>query len=213
MEVDTQAIQKIEEDSRSLVELANAHNVQNQADADAANIILTKITAGISAAEKRRKSITGPLNESLRNINAMVKVAMGPVYEAKTRLTTRLMDWRAAEQRKIREEEERRAEEARKKDEMRHKVQESHEERGHKTHELEPTPVEEVAPLARRDTTKVQKRWDFEVVNSKTVPEEYKDVNTGRLRKAIFANRDEDGKPTIEIPGVSIFQKEVPVFA
>lgn len=194
--------------------MAERHKVKNQADADVANIILQKITAGLKMIEQKRKYFTSDLNQQLKKINNDFKQIKEPIEQAKTNLTNRLMAWRQAERERIAEQQRQAEEEARKRDEKRQKIQEAHAEKGHDIYELEPTTVAKPVPLEARDTTKVRKTWDFEVINEKAVPNEYKVVDTARIRKDIFAaERDGDGRPQIEIPGVNIFQKEIPVFA
>lgn len=164
--------------------------------------------------EDKRKSFTAPLNQSLREINGTFTKLKEPVEQAKRNLTQRLMDWRTVERERIAAEQRAAEEEARKRDEKRRKIQDFHAEQGHETHELEPTKVAEPVSLETRDTTKVRKQWTFEIFNEKDVPDEYKVVDTAKIRKDIFAaERNEEGRPQIEIAGVNIFQKEVPVFA
>jgi len=176
-------------------------------------MILTKLTAGLKMIEQKRKSFTAPLNKSLKEINNTFKQIKEPVEDAKRNLSQRLMDWRAAERQRIAEQQRKAEEEARKRDEKRRKIQESHAEKGHDTYELEPTKVEEPIPFEAQDTTKIRKQWDFEIINGSAVPDEYKVIDTAKIRKAIFSARDKEGIPQIEIPGVNIFQKEVPIYA
>lgn len=198
--MDTQAIQVMEQDSRGFIELAEAHVVQDQETADGANEILVRITTGLKEIEKKRKSFTQPLNQSLKEINATFKEITEPIVSAKNTLSSRLMAWRAAEQRRIREEQEK----AQREEERRRKIQEAHAAKGHQVKE-EITPVEKPMPFAVQDTTKIRSQWTYDVVEPGAIPREYLEVNSAAITKAVRAG-------VRDIPGVKIYQKEIPVF-
>lgn len=222
--VPVEAIRKIEQQRNGTITEATRCKVESQGDSDVANVILRKLTAGIRVVNERFHEILAPHNEAIRQTRALRSEILAPLETSKTNLTQRLMNWRAEEQRRITEEkrkveeENQRLEEKRQaEEERRRKIQAAHAAKGHETKPLEavpePEPVPEPVPLAATDTTKVRKVWDFEIINAEVVPDEYKVIDEKLIRKAIFANRDENGVPQIEIPGVNIFQKETPVFA
>lgn len=199
--MDTQEIQVIEKDSQSFIELAQNHIVQDQNSADAANDILVKITAGLKEIEKKRKSFTAPLNQSLKEINSSFKRITEPITAAKQALSQRLMSWRSAEQRRIREEQEK----ARREEERRRKIQEAHAAKGHNVSE-DITPVEKPMPFSVSDTTKTRLQWTYDILDESQIPRKYLVLDKGAITKAVHAGiRD--------IPGVKIYQKEVAVFA
>jgi hypothetical protein len=199
--MDTQAIQVIEQDGRGFIELAEAHVVQDQETADGANEILVRITAGLKEIEKKRKSFTQPLNQSLKEINATFKGITEPIMAAKNTLSSRLMSWRVAEQRRIREEQEK----AQREEERRRKIQEAHAAKGHQVKE-EITPVEKPMPFSVQDTTKTRSQWTYEIIEEGMIPREYLSVNSAAITRAVRAG-------VRDIPGVKIYQKEVPVYA
>ncbi len=192
----------------NLLAEANKYAIKNQENADEVNNILIRITAGLREVEKRRKERTGPINETLKLINGDFKRATESFNEAKRILTGKLMDWRA-EQRRLDQE---REEAARREEERRLKIQEAHKEAGHQVKETT-APVVRQPTFDTRDTTKTRKNWTFEITDLLKVPFDYLVVDPSAIRKAIrAAERDEEGRPVIEIPGVRIFASEVPVF-
>lgn len=197
----------------NLIELAERHQVQNEIDADAANTILTKITAGLREIEKKRKSFTAPLNQSLKQINDTFREIKEPIEQAKRNLSQRLMAWRTTERERIEAQRRQAEEEARKRDEKREKLQNYHESVGHDTTVLEPTSVQEPIPFEAKDTTKVRVNYDVKVINKQLVPEEYKMVDLARIRQLMFAAaRNESNEPIFNMPGIEVFTKEIPVY-
>lgn len=193
--------------------MAERHQVQNEIDADQANAILTKITAGLNEIEKKRKSFTAPLNQSLKQINDTFRNIRAPIEDAKRNLSQRLMSWRTAEREKIEAQRRQAEEEAHKRDEKREKLQDYHESVGHETTVLEPTTVQEPVPFEAKDTTKVRVNYDVKVINKQFVPEEYKTVDLTRIRKLMFAAaRNESNEPIFEMAGIEVFSKEIPVY-
>lgn len=198
--MDTQAIQVIEQDGQGFIELAKAHVVQDQETADDANEILVRITAGLNEIEKKRKSFTQPLNQSLKEINATFKGITEPIVAAKNTLSGRLMSWRAAEQRRIREEQEK----AQREEERRRKIQEAHAAKGHRIKE-EITPVEKPMPFSVQDTTKTRSQWTYDIIEEGVIPREYLSVNLAAITRAVRAG-------VRDIPGVKIHQKEIAIY-
>lgn len=204
-----EAIRKIEKERNGTIAEASALQVKSLSDSDLANVYLRKLTAAIKMVTTRFTEIMRPQNEALKQIRALKAEILTPLEIAKAELSNRLMSWRRDEQERIAKE---RAEAEAKRRE-REELEEKHRENGHKVPGPEPT-IEEPTPLAATDTTQVRNVWDFEVVDELAVPEEYKDVNLARIRKAMqAAPKDKDKTPQIEIPGVKFFKKEVPVYA
>lgn len=197
--MEQQEIQVIEQECMNYANLANVE-VTNQEDADNANEILKKLTAGLKEIEKKRKSFTQPLNQSLKEINSTFKKAVEPIENAKSELSKKLMTWRAAEQKRIAEEQEK----ARKEEERRRKIQEAHKAKGHEVKE-DITPVEKPMPFAVQDTTKTRTQWTYEIQDVSQIPREYLQVNGPAITKAVREG-------VRDIPGVKIYQKEIPVF-
>ena len=198
--MDQQEIQTIQSSGTELIAMANAHMVIDQSQADEANEILTKINFGLKQIEAKRTSFTAPLNQSLKEINASFKRMVEPVKYAKDELTARLMSWRRQEQARIDAE---RAK-AVKEEERRRKIQEAHAAKGHVVKE-DITPVLKPMPFSVNDTTKVQKRWTYEIEDSSIIPRDYMVVDGPAITRAI-----RDG--VRDIPGDKIFQKETAIF-
>lgn len=199
--MNTQEIQVIERDSHSFIELAQKHQVQDQSSADMANDILVKMTAGLKEIENKRKSFTAPLNQSLKEINNTFKTIMEPIEAAKDALSRRLMEWRASEQKRIRKEQEK----AFKEEERRRKIQEAHAAKGHQVSETI-TPVAKPMSFAVQDTTKTRTQWAYDILDEKQIPREYLIVDRIAITTAVrLGVRD--------IPGVKIYQKEIPIYA
>ena len=198
--MDPQEIQTIQTSGMALIDMANAHTVLDQSQADEANEILTKINFGLKQIEAKRTSFTAPLNQSLKEINASFKNMVGPIKFAKDELTSRLMAWRGQEQARIRAEREKAVRE----EERRQKIKDAHEAKGHKVKE-EITPVAKPMPFSVNDTTKIRKDWKHEIMDETHIPREYLMVNGPAITRAI-----RDG--VRDIPGVKIFQKETAVF-
>lgn len=198
--MDPQEIQTIQNNGVALTHMANAHMVQNQQQADEANEILTKLNHGLKLIEEKRKSFIDPINQARNEINSSFKKVVEPVKYAKTELTARLMTWRRQEQARIDAE---RAK-AVKEEERRRKIQEAHAAKGHAVKE-DITPVAKPMPFAVNDTTKVQKRWAYELEDEAKIPREYLTVNGPAITRAV-----RDG--VRDIPGVRIFQKETAIF-
>lgn len=208
---ETKAIQKIERASHNLVLVAQAQLVRSQTDADGANVILSNLSAGLKEAERQRKEITGPINAGLKKINEMVKKAIAPAKKAKEELSTRLLAWRAGEQKKRDEEQRAREEEARKKDEMRAKVQATHAAKGHETTELEPTEVEDVASIDETDETRTRKQLVCKVTDASKVPSDFVFNDLAYICRKM-CSQDEDDNFTGQImvaktdkPGLFLF--------
>jgi len=199
--MNTQELQVIEKDGRGFIELAKSHMVTDPPSADVANNILVKINSGLKEIEKKRLSFTAPLNQSLKEINATFKGVTEPIAQAKSELSQRLMSWRAEEQRRIFEEQEA----ARKEEERRRKIQEAHAAKGHKVNETI-TPVERPMPFSVQDTTRTRTQWTYDIVDESQIPREYLIIDkTGMMTAVRSGVRD--------IPGVKIYQKEVPIYA
>lgn len=155
--------------------------------------------------------IVRPQLEAKKKVDDMFKTISDPVKRAMADLKGRLMSYRQREQQRIAAEQAAADEAKRKEEERRRKIQASHEEKGHKVKEdITPVEVEQVAPL--QDSTTVQMRWTFEVLDAKKLPREYLLVDRvairDAMRKAVRGKTIED----FQIPGVIFSQKETGMF-
>lgn len=222
--VSVEVVRKIEQERNGTVAEADRQSVSCAADSDMANTLLRKLTSGIKLVNDRFKDILAPQNEAIRQIRELKSQILVPLENSKRDLSIRLMEWREQErlriaeaQRKVDEENRRLEEERLAEAERRRKIQVSHAAKGHETKPLaevpEPEIIPDTVPLEATDTTKVQKQWTFKVTDENLIPRKYLVVKESLIRQAIFADRDENGVPQIEIPGINIFQREVGVYA
>jgi len=191
-----QEIAAVKESYSLVINSAEKLLITNQAHVDTANILLRRIVSVIQTTERKRLSFTKPLNLSLKEINNTFKELTLPLTNAKAILTGKVMVWRQAEMKRIREEEERIAkEEAR-----RRKIQEAHEKQAHLV--SEPITIKRPTPLKVSDSTKTQKTWKFKIVDSTKILRDYMMVNEPAIRQAIRNG-------VREIAGVEIYQDEI----
>jgi hypothetical protein len=165
-----------------VVRKANQLKVTTVKQEDKAYDILKEIRAQQRLIEEKRISITGPLNQALRETNDMFKVISAPLKDAAKLINDRILEFKIAQDAK-----------AEAKQAKKEKIQASHKARGHETHELVP----EVAETGK---SVMQKRWTYELVDIKKVPAKYLQLQLGPIRKAIDAGER-------KIPGLRIFQK------
>jgi len=175
---------KARKDGNVAVITANTIRVKTVEQEGDAYHILTKIKNTLKAIEDKRKTITQPLNESLKATNNMFKELSEPFKEADGIIRDKILTFR--------EEQEELAEKKRAKQEA---IQASHEARGHQTHDLV-----EIEPEVAAET-KTVKRWVFDVVSESKVPRDYLTIDIQKIRQAV-----RDG--IREIPGVEIYQEE-----
>lgn len=209
--------ERIRSESLVLVADANKQLVKTQQESDYANIILTRLTAGLKGIEMTRLSFTAPLTQSKREIDNFFKQITAPIDQAKRDLSNRVLAFRQELRRKDEEarlEHQRREEEARLKQEAernrRQAISDSAGERGLEQHEIapvaEPEPESAPAETLARDTTKVRYQWTYEVAEFDKIPHKYLTLDKGAIQRAI-----RDGIRDIE--GIKIFEKEIPVYA
>ena len=203
------AIRKIEQARNGTLAEAEQQQVKSLADSDVANVILRKLTAGIKLVNERFKEILDPQNEAVRQVRELRSQILTPLQEAKDTLSNKLMGWRAEENRRIAAE----TAKAEAKERERRALEEKHA----ANHRDVPGPapvIEKPVPLAAQDTTKIRKKWDVSIIDKAKVPEEYKTVNEVLLRKDMHAaEKDEDGRPIFEVPGVEVVCEEIPIYA
>lgn len=204
--------------------------VQNQQDYQNATDVRALIKGTQKTLETLRKQLVDPLNKQVKDINARFKEWTDPLAKVDASLECRMLDWYAAEQRRIREEqarveeenrrrrEEAAAEEARQMEAAAAAARQAAEDLGIDEAEAEAVaeeaanavppvaPVLELAPVQETTTrgvfgtSQVREVWDFEVVSHLEVPREFLIVDESAIRRAV-------AKGVREIPGVRIFQR------
>lgn len=186
MEISQKAIKTLEKQVSPLLLEADKYVITSVEEVDKASLFLKKVRDTERSLEAKRLEFTAPLNQSLKAINASFKQLKNPLTQARELLTSKILDWKRAETKKLEKEEARRR-----------KIQESHEERGHEIK----APVVLERPEAKIGNTQTRKVWSFKLVDLSLVPEEYKLLNQTLVRQAI-----RDGARAI--PGVEIYQEE-----
>jgi len=165
-----------------VVTKANILTVTTITQENKAYEILKAIKAQLTLIEKKRTSITGPLNQSLREANTMFKTLAKPLNDARKIINDKVLEFKLAQEEK-----------AAKKMATKEKIQASHVARGHEAHELVPE-------VAETGDSVMQKRWTYDLVDISKVPAEYLQLNLGAIRKAINGGEQ-------NIPGLKIYQK------
>lgn len=167
---------------------------------EASNLIsyVAKLKKQLEAA---REKIVTPHNDYVKKVNEMFKRRMLPLDQARTAIEGKILQYRRAEQERIRKEQEalRKAAE----EEQRKRAQEA-EEKG--TEPPAPAAVPYIAPpeksvKAGLGTVTAKKTWTFEVADEGQVPREYLVVDDKKIRAAVQSG-------VREIPGVKIFETE-----
>ncbi len=179
---ETKAIALVRAESNDLVENARHLVISTDDEARYASEMLTYIAAAQKKLEGQRTFLVGPLNQHVKDINAVFKEWKGPLEEAGTTLRRKMLTWH--------QEVEKAAEEERSVLEQLN-VPEA---------DIPDLPVKVVRSEAG-GSTGVVKRWTFEVVDEKAVPRVWLMLDEGVINLAI-----KDG--TRKIKGLRIYQKE-----
>lgn len=173
---------RIEDGSGVIISTAGRLVISNVKQEDYAYDCLKKIKTQLDLIEKKRTAITGPLNQSLTEANALFKPLSTPLKAAKKIINDKILEFKLAGEEKADAEMKRRE-----------KIQESHKAKGHKTTELVPV-------IAETGKSTMQKRWTYDMTDIKKVPAEYLQLNLGAIQKAINAGER-------KISGLKIYQK------
>lgn len=173
---------RIEDHTSVVVSKAGRLVVASVAQENKAYDVLRQIKVQLKMIEAKRTAITKPLNQSLKEANAMFKTLAAPLKEAEKLIGDKVLEFKLVQEEKA-------AREQAKKE----KIQASHRARGHKTHELVPV-------VADTGSSVTQKRWVYDLVDIKKVPAKYLELQLGVVRKAIDAGER-------RITGLKIYQK------
>ena len=205
-ELSKQQLQKAESRILSLVATADSFIVENELEAGVASDFLKGIKDTEKKIEAKRLLYTGPLNQSLKALNADFKKLKAPLIEAKKVVSDKILSWRAIEAEK-----ERKAEIVRQKaeEEKIRKIQETCEsglEAKDKQEMIEEImEVKEEVIIKKVGTTigntQARKLWTYEILDFNKVPDKYKMINPVEVNADIRAGER-------EIPGIKIYQKE-----
>ncbi len=178
--------------------------IRSEEDVVLSTEFLSQAKARADRIEEIRTSFTKPINEGLKNINAMYKEPHSAYLEMMTKVKRAISDYRLEEEKKAQKEEERL-------EKVREEKNKRNEEKG-KAPDLTPVKtVERPETIVKSDSGKTTtiKVWKFEIENVNELPESYKKtildfaVDKGIadtiIRKVVNAGiRD--------IPGVRIYE-------
>jgi hypothetical protein len=179
-------IVKIEKENKPIVKAANALVIKNVDHENEAYEVLKTIKKQKKIIETKRKSITQPLNASLKEVNAMFKTLTGPLDEADKVIRGKVLTFHEKREAQA---------EARRQRAMEKAEAEEDEE---VAEELMEKAEDITANVGESQTTK---RWTFDVVNVSEIPTQYLIPDNVAIRRAITEG-------VREIPGLRIFQKE-----
>jgi hypothetical protein len=157
-------------------------------DENTAYDILKRIKAKLSEVEKKRKSITAPLNASLKAANELFKSLSTPLKEADGIIRDKIVAFHELREKQASERQERLMAKA-------EKAEESGD--AEKANELAER-ADAVAPRVGDST--IAKRWTYKVVLINKVPREYLQINSSAVTTAIREG-------IREIPGLEIYQE------
>lgn len=173
--------------------------------------LVTNVGSGLNKAlkeiEEKRLKFTKPLLDTKKNLDAEFKKLSQPISAEVTRLRGVVSDYnrKLEEQRQKELQERKEAEEKRLAEEMKNASKEEIQEKAQEIAEVE---VEEVAKTvetqAGSQATSV-KRWTFEIVDFSKVPDQYKEIVSAKVNRAI-----RDG--VREIDGLKIYQETTTSF-
>lgn len=180
-------IEVIKKESHGLIEQAQNYEIKSGQDVDEASLFLKQINDSLKRIEDKRLEFTKPLNQSLRAINETFKLLKAPLESSKSLLSSKILQWRQAEQKRIAAEEERRR-----------KIQEAHKKKGHQVSE----PIELERPEKKIGNAQTRMVWKWRVIDKNKVPEQFKEINQVAVNAAIRSG-------TTKIDGLEIYQEEV----
>lgn len=200
---------------------------------DAANL-LADITAKLRLWENRRVEITGPINDSLRSVNAMFREAALPLESAKGELVAKIKDWdmrkQYEQQQQAREAERLRLQALQEKEAEKVKLEA---EKAATTDQREADNIQREIVQVEQQQMQIQGLQLVENQKTKVVTDSGATVSMRRVKKWMIADRDQipdefwrldetaitravagvedqpDGTPAI--PGIRIYFDSIPV--
>jgi hypothetical protein len=194
---DTSVLQLVAEGNR-IRDYATARVILTDLDVVSATDDLSLLARLKRSLEDKRKEYTGPINDHLKAINEAFKTVGTPFEEADRITRTKVLAYRAEQERKRRETEEI----------NRLRLEAAQREAAMNQGEIKEAVVVLETPAAppanvRTDngTLGTSTVWKFEVTDFKTLPDEYKMVDASKLGKVVRAGLH-------NIAGVRIWEEE-----
>lgn len=188
------------EESQSILRFALGRVITINADLTSATEDLSLIAKLKKAIEEKRKEYVGPIREKLDSVNGAFKALLEPIEQADKITRTKILEFRQEQERK-RQEAERIEQE---------KIELARREAALKGGEItvDLTPIEKPEAVPDKVHTDLGSAgtmtvWKYEVIDFKTLPDEYKIPNIALLTSVVKASK---GK--ISIPGLRIYSEE-----
>lgn len=158
-----------------------------------------------------RKSITRPLDEAKKNVMELFRPVQNKLTQYELQLRQRIMTYNTEQEKllqieedKLRKEQEKEAEALRKRAEKAKKP-ETVERLQEEAELIEATPAI-ILPPKKVEGMHFMEIFDFEIEDEALIPNEYKMIDTVKIRKVVKAT-----KGTLPIKGIKIVSKKVPV--
>jgi hypothetical protein len=194
-----QGVLSLHEQALKLRTYATETYIDNDTDVRVATNDLSTIAKLKKALEEKRKEYIGPINEHLKFINDAFKTITGPLEEADQITRRKILDYRAAEQKK--------ADEIAEINRLRVEAAQREAQLSGTGEISEPVVVIETPPppvtTIRADvgTLGTMKIWKWEVTDITKVPAEYLIVDGARLTRVVKAG-------VRDIPGIRIYSED-----
>ena len=209
--VDVSQVPAIANEAQTALSDARKIKIENQEQYSLAQEIRKKINSRIKELEEKRKSITAPLDEAKKNVMDLFRAPITAYTEAKDITDTLLIAYDQEQENKRREEQAKLEREAEKKRQEALQKAEAARAAGKEAQaeKYEQKAEQTVAPVIAATAAKVEgvsyrTIWRAEVVDFKTLPDEYKVVNQSALDKVAMAM-----KGALKIPGVEFKSEKV----
>lgn len=198
-----------------LVSMASRCVIQTDEDLEKASDLLKFIKTTYKKAEEERKSITDPINASVKILNSRFKTITDPLANAEKDIKAKILSYELEKRKKAEEEARRQAEEAaRLAEEARLLEKVDSGELDIFADPVDPAPIDIVDPVPMAppapirgsygSTTSIVKRWTYEVTDIAALANACPDLVS--VVSSAINQRIRDGER--EIPGLRIYQEE-----
>lgn len=190
------ALAEVAPAASKLLTMAQAFTITDAATALAANEMLVQLKTIDTAIEAKRKSLTKPLKDEAKRIEAQFRPSADAIEKANLLLREKMLAYRQSEESKLAEERKAllaKAEEAEKAGDSNAALALAQQAMSVETLDTK--------AAAADGSVSVRMVWDFEVEDLAKVPPEYFVLDEGRVKAAVRSG-------VRDIPGIRIFQKE-----
>lgn len=223
---------KIIDQALTWIESNPTPDITSQKIYDSCNVTLKQIKSGIKSLDDKRKELTKPINQSIKNINAMFKVPIRKLKGFEHLIKSKMLSW-IQEIERIQREEQRKQEEAERKARQKKLAEEAEAmrkaEEARRTGNKEAAKKEEMkaflvsqkkidepspaiyVPVSKGQGTYTVKSYQVEIVDNEMAIRslidmgmyEFLSIETGKLNKLVNL---QDGKTLVK--GIKVTEKE-----